>query len=80
MIGIETDWRFLMVAVVVAVIGITRLTNLLISSFQSYLADWWGGVEMDYRTYLNGHFADFCIRLSRWSTILMGSRGGSKLM
>ena len=43
-IGIEIDCRFLMVAVVVAVIGITRLTNLLVSGFQSYRADWSGRV------------------------------------
>ena len=80
-IGIDIDWRFFMVAVVVAEIGITRLTNLFVSSISSSPEDWRvSEVEMDYRTYLKGHFADFCIRLNKWSTILIGSRGGNKLM
>ena len=44
------------------------------------LDGWMSEVEMDDRTYLKGHFADFCIRLNKWSTILMGSRGGNRLM
>jgi len=39
-IGIEIDWRFLIVAVVVAEIGITRLTNLFISSVLLVLSEW----------------------------------------
>lgn len=74
-VGIEIDWRFFMVAVVVAEIGITRLTNLFISSILSL--SWSLSTE---GTYLKGHFADFCIRLNKWSTILIGSRGGNRLM
>jgi hypothetical protein len=60
--GSEIDSRFFRVAVLVAERGITRLTNLLSALLRRSMGEGYGEKR---GTYLKGHFADFCIRLSR---------------